>query len=128
MKHTFVYTVSEQDTAARMGSGLLPVYATPAVVALMENTACRLIAALPADADGALREGETTVGTRIAVDHVRACLPSSEVTCVAELVKHEGRQYDFLIEVTDSCGNLLAKAEHTRFLVLADRFMAKLNG
>lgn len=127
MKHSFTYTVEQEDTAARMGSGLLPVYATPAVVALMENTACRLIAALPEGAEGALREGETTVGTRIAVDHVRACKPGTVVTAEAELLGVEGRKYEFAVTVTDADGNLLAKAEHTRFLVAAERFMAKLD-
>lgn len=118
--------VSEDLTAAQLGSGLLPVYATPAVVAFMENTACALIAALPQDAEGALHEGETTVGTRIAVDHLKACLPGEEVTAEAVLLAVEGRQYTFEISVKNAAGEMLAKAAHTRFLVQAERFMAKI--
>jgi len=119
-------TVTNELTAAQLGSGLLPVYATPAVVALMENTACGLIASLK-DEDGALKEGETTVGTRIAVDHIKACLPGEEVIATAHLININGRQYDFAIEVRNHEGEILAKAEHTRFLVIAERFMQKLN-
>lgn len=118
--------VSEDLTAAQLGSGLLPVYATPAVVAFMENTACALIASLPQDAEGALHEGETTVGTRIAVDHVKACLPGEEVTAEAILLAVEGRQYTFEILVKNAAGEMLATAAHTRFLVQAERFMAKI--
>lgn len=120
------HIVAAKETAAQMGSGLLPVYATPSVVALMEHTACLLISAIPAGEEGALEEGNTTVGTRMAIDHVKACLPGEEVLSVARLEAIDGRKYDFHIEVTDSKGNLLAKAEHTRFMVQAERFMSKL--
>lgn len=124
--HDVEHTVLADETAAVVGSGLLPVYATPQVVALMEKTACELIAALPADAEGALQSGETTVGTRIAVDHVKACLVGEEVCATAMLLGVDGRAYNFLIEVVNHSGEVLAKAEHTRFRVDSDRFMAKL--
>lgn len=120
------HTVLESETAACVGSGLLPVYATPQVVALMEHTACVLIDDLSADMPGALLPGETTVGTRIAIDHVKACLVGEVVNSTATLLTVDGRRYDFYIEVRDSHGELLAKAEHSRFRVLADKFMAKL--
>lgn len=112
---TEVHTVLPSETAEQVGSGLLPVYATPAVAALMEQTAYQLIDA-------------TTVGTRIAIDHVKACLVGEEVHCTAMLIGQNGRQYDFLIEVRDSHGALLAEAEHTRFAIDPERFMAKLQG
>lgn len=120
------HIVAAKETAAQMGSGLLPVYATPSVVALMEHTACLLISAIPAGEEGALTEGQTTVGTRMAIDHVKACLPGEEVMSIARLTAIDGRRYDFLIEVKDSKGNLLAKAEHSRFMVVAEKFMGKL--
>ena len=126
MVFTESHIVAADETAATMGSGLLPVYATPAVVALMEHTACQLIAAIPAGEPGALTEGNTTVGTRMAIDHLKACLTEVEVHSTAALVAVNGRQYDFQIEVKDAQGNLLAKAEHTRFMVAAERFMQKL--
>lgn len=128
MKYSEQHTVLAVETASHMGSGSLLVYATPAVVALMEHTACALIADIPTDAEGALpTTDDTTVGTRMVVDHLKACLVGEEVTSTATLISVSDRQYDFHIEVTDSCGNLLAQAEHTRFLVSASRFMAKLN-
>jgi len=126
MTYTEKHIVGAEETAATVGSGLLDVYATPQVVALMEHTACSLIAAIPAGEEGALAEGNTTVGTRMAIDHVKACLPGSEVVSQAELTAINGRQYDFHIEVTDAEGNLLAQAEHTRFMVNAEKFMSKL--
>lgn len=120
------HVVTADETADRVGSGLLPVYATPEVVALMEHTACTLIAELASEAEGALAPGNTTVGTRMAIDHVKACLVGETVTSTAMLINVNGRQYDFLIEVRDSHGALLAEAEHTRFAVNAERFMAKL--
>ena len=126
MVFTESHIVAADETAATMGSGLLPVYATPAVVALMEHTACQLIAAIPANEPGALTEGNTTVGTRMAIDHLKACLPGSEVLSTAELLNIDGRQDEYRIEVKDASGNLLAQASHTRFLVSSERFMAKL--
>lgn len=126
MKFSEKHIVAAEETAAQMGSGLLAVYATPSVVALMEHTACELIAAIPANEEGALAEGNTTVGTRMAIDHMKACLPGEEVTSIATLTAINGRQYDFDIEVLDSKGAILAKAEHTRFMVNSERFMNKL--
>lgn len=123
---TLQHTVLENETAAVVGSGLLPVYATPQVVALMEQTACRLIAALPADAEGALDAGDTTVGTRIVVDHIKACAVGEEVCATAMLINVDGRAYEFLIEVVNHLGEVLAKAEHTRFRVNSERFMQKI--
>lgn len=120
------HTVADTETAAVVGSGLLPVYATPQVVALMEKTACDLVTALPSDAAGALAEGDTTVGTRVAVDHLKACGVGETVTCTAMLLGVDGRAYQFLLEVTNHDGEVLAKAEHTRFRVNGERFMAKI--
>lgn len=115
-------TVTDELTAARVGSGLLPVYATPAVVALMEETACRLI-----DAECALPDGSTTVGIHIDIQHLRASKVGSVATCTAKLLGVEGRKYSFSLEVHDGEGNLLATATHERFQVDAARFMAKLS-
>lgn len=124
--HELLHEVQENETAAIVGSGLLPVYATPQVVALMEKTACELIAVLPQGAAGALAEGDTTVGTHMAIDHVKACLVGEKVSSTAMLIGVDGRAYSFLVEVTNSHGEVLAKAEHTRFCVNAERFMSKL--
>lgn len=120
------HSVRDEETAAVVGSGLLPVYATPQVVALMEKNACELIATLPADSEGALVDGDTTVGTRMVIDHMKACCVGETVRSTAMLIRVEGRAYEFLVEVVNHAGEVLAKAEHTRFRVNSERFMAKL--
>lgn len=120
------HTVTENETASVVGSGLLPVYATPQVVALMEKTACELIASLSADMEGALADGDTTVGTRMTIDHVKACKVGEQVRCTAMLIGVDGRAYEFMVEVLNHADEVLAKAEHTRFRVNSERFMAKL--
>lgn len=125
------HTVHDDETADVVGSGLLPVYATPQVVALMEETACELIKCMVQGAacnvhDAEWQEGDTTVGTHMSIDHVKACRVGEQVCCTAMLIGVEGRAYNFLIEVVNHAGEVLAKAEHTRFRVNGERFMAKL--
>lgn len=112
-------TVRSCDTAKVMGSGSLDVFATPAMVALMENTATKLV-------DEALEQGESTVGTEVCVSHLRASAVGAELRCVALLKATEGRKLQFDIEVFDSTEALVGKASHTRFLVDVERFMSKL--
>lgn len=126
MEQTEKHIVSEAETAAKMGSGLLPVYATPSVVALMEHTACQLIANIPQGTEGSLDDTQTTVGTKMDISHVKACLVGEEVESTAVLECINGRQYDFRITVTNSKGDTLATALHTRFAVDKERFMGKL--
>ena len=110
--------ISPALTAESMGSGLLPVYATPAVVALMENTACLCIKDL-ADED-------TTVGIHIDVQHLKAAKVGEKVTCTAEMTRTEGRHYTFAIEVKNAKGETLATATHERVRVNKSRFMEKV--
>ncbi len=110
--------ITPELTAASQGSGSLPVYATPAVVALIENTACQCITDL--------QIGDTTVGTHIDVHHLKASAVGEQVTCTATLVAQEGRKYTFKAEVVNACGETIATATHERFLVNALRFMEKV--
>ncbi len=105
-------------TAEVQGSGSLPVYATPAVVALIENTACQCITNLQPD--------ETTVGTHIDVHHLKASAVGETVTCTATVVAQEGRKFTFTAEVINARGETIATATHERFLVNAPRFMEKI--
>ncbi len=118
MTHSII--VTKELTAEVQGSGSLPVYATPAVVALIENTACQCITNL--------QEGETTVGTHIDIHHLKASAVGEKVTCTATLLIQEGRQYHFKAEVVNAKGDTIATATHERFLVNAERFMAKVQG
>lgn len=109
--------VTPDRTAASVGSGLLPVYATPAMIALMERTASELVAPF-------LREGEATVGTSIEVKHLAATPEGMEVRCQCVLTAIDRRRLTFAIEVFDAVG-LVGTATHDRFIVDTARFMAK---
>lgn len=107
--------VTPDRTAASVGSGLLPVYATPAMIALMERTASELVAPF-------LREGEATVGTAIEVKHLAATPEGMEVRCQCVLTAIDRRRLSFAIEVMDAVG-LVGTASHERFIVDTARFM-----
>ncbi len=109
--------VTEELTARHMGSGCLAVFATPALVALMENAACNALI-------GTLEDGVTTVGTRIEVSHEAATPLHMRVWAEARLVSKEGRAYEFEITAYDECG-LIGKAFHRRVAVKAARFQEK---
>ena len=81
------HLITESETAAVMGSGNLEVYATPAMIALMENTAVQAI--------DNIETGFTTVGIEINVRHLKASKPGETVICTAELIKQEGKLYEF---------------------------------
>jgi predicted thioesterase len=119
-KNEIKLTVTKEKTAAVVGSGLLEVFATPAMIALMEQTASESVMSM-------LEEGATTVGVKINVEHLAATPVGMEVRCVSTLVAAEGRKLCFEIEAFDEAG-LIGKAYHERFIVFADRFMEKTNG
>ncbi|MFV0391269.1 MAG: thioesterase family protein [Paludibacteraceae bacterium] len=112
--------VTEYHSASTVGSGFLNVFATPELVAFMENTAVRAI--------GNLDEGYTTVGVEINVKHLKASRVGEEITCEAILVRQEGKIYHFDITATDSSGDCIGEATHTRVAVEIERFMQKVNG
>ena len=76
LKGTVTETVNENITAEKVGSGSLPVFATPMMVALMEKAACKAL-------ENNLDEGSTTVGTKVDVEHVAATPVGMEVTVTA---------------------------------------------
>lgn len=118
IEKTQTLIVSEELTAQKIGSGLLPVYATPAVVALMENTACQCITEID--------EAETTVGILMNIQHVKASAIGEKVICTATLENIEGKKYSFSIKVVNSKGEEIAIAVHERIRVNKERFMQKV--
>ncbi len=111
-------TVSDEDTAASMGSGEVPVLATPVVLALCEEATVEAVA-------GELQPGETTVGRRMKVDHVAAVGVGGEVTADATLERIEARKLIFTVTVNDERG-LVAAAQVLRVVVDRDKFLANL--
>lgn len=112
--------VSCHNTAASMASGQLPVYATPALVALMEQAACDAL-------EGTLEEGVSTVGAQISVEHLSATPVGMRVWAKATLTAQEGRVYDFAIEAFDEAG-IIGRASHRRVAVNSARFLEKAAG
>lgn len=111
-------TVLQKDTAIAHGSGNLEVFATPAMVALMENTAVKCL-------EGTLEEGTDTVGTEINVRHTKATAIGQKVTCQATLSEVDGRRIRFDIEAWDEKGQI-GQAIHERFIIWPEKFMSKL--
>lgn len=117
LKHTSELTVTDAVTAIRMGSGDMPVLATPAMMALMENAAMLAVA-------DELPEGSTTVGGHIASSHLRPSKIGEVVRAVAEVTKVDGRKIEFNVSAY-SGDVLLGEGTHLRFIVDREWFMSK---
>ena len=109
--------VTDRDTAASLGTGDVPVLATPRLVQLCEQAT---MAALGPN----LEPGQTTVGFRIEFTHLTPVLVGNTVVAAATLERCEGRRLVFNTSVTDACG-LVAAGKITRVLVETERFMEK---
>ena len=116
--HTEI-TVTEEKTAKAMGSGTLPVFATPAMIALMEKTAYQSV-------QHALEEGCGSVGTYLDVKHTAATPLGMKVTCESELIEVEGRRLVFSVKAYDEAG-LIGEGKHERFVIQNEKFLAKTN-
>lgn len=111
--------VTKEKTAKSMCSGALDVFATPAMIALMENTAFESVANL-------LDPGCGTVGTALNVKHVSATPVGMKVTCETELIKVDGRALTFSVKAYDEVG-LIGEGEHERFIIFEEKFQKKAN-
>ncbi len=108
--------VTEAYTAAHLGSGLVPVFGTPALVGLMEGAAVEALA-------GRIPPGKTSVGGRIDVQHMAATPIGMRVRARAELLEVEGRRLVFHVQAWDEVEQI-GEATHERFIVDEARFMA----
>lgn len=106
------------DVASRYGSGMIDVFATPAMVALMENAALMTVASH-------LPEGFNTVGIEISTNHIKATPLGMEVRATATLVEVDGKRLTFEIVAEDEEG-VIGKGIHSRFIIDTEKFMAKL--
>ncbi|MDY6037853.1 MAG: thioesterase family protein [Eubacterium sp.] len=109
--------VTDELTAKAMGSGTLDVFATPAMIALMEETAHTSVGA-------ELEQGQGSVGTMIKAEHLAATPVGMVVECESELIEIDGRKLVFKITATDECG-LIGKAVHERFIIDDEKFLTK---
>ena len=109
--------VTPELTAAAVGSGSLEVFSTPSMIALIEKAA--LTSLLPF-----LEPGQSTVGTRLDVAHSAATPLGMTVWAESEVTEVERRRVVFAVLAYDEAG-LIGEGTHERFLVDAEKFMAK---
>ena len=112
-------TVNEANTAKSVGSGLLPVFSTPSMIALLEMAACNCVSDY-------LDEGSSSVGTLINVKHLAATPIGMTVTATATLTEIDGRRLVFDISVSDET-SLIGSGTHERFIVFSEKFLEKTN-
>ena len=118
LKHTSELMVTDTVTAIKMGSGDMPILATPAMMALMENAAMLAV-------DDELPEGNTTVGGHIESSHLKPSKIGDKVSATAEVTKVDGKKIEFKISAY-SGDVLLGEGTHLRFIVDRERFLSKL--
>lgn len=111
--------VNGSNTANAVGSGLVPVFSTPSMIALMENAAVRAI-------QGRLEQGESSVGTHIDITHDAPTPVSLKVWAEAEVTAVDGRTVTFAVTAYDEKGPI-GKGTHERAIIRADKFLAKAN-
>ena len=116
IKATVNDIVTDNNTALSVGSGSLAVYATPAMLALIEKAACEAL-------NGILDEAETTVGTLLNVKHIAATPVGMKVSATAELIERDGRRLVFKVEANDECGRI-GEGIHERFIVNSEKFIS----
>ena len=118
LSYTSKTMVEESNTAIALGSGDMPVFATPAMMALMENAAMKAV-------KEHLPEGSTTVGGHIESSHLKPSPIGAEVEATATLDKIDGRKLYFTV-VARQGDNVIGEGKHLRFIVDRERFLSKL--
>lgn len=111
-------TVTPEMSAARVGSGLVEVFATPMMVALIEQTCLESVTPC-------LEAGQGTVGTLVNVSHVSATPIGMRVWCESELTEVDRRRLVFSVKAYDECG-LIGEGTHERFIIDNDKFFEKI--
>jgi predicted thioesterase len=117
ISHIVEKTVTEKDLASKAGSGLVDVYATPAMIALMEETSHKCVGIH-------LPEGYITVGIEIHVRHLKPTPPGMKVRCESVFKKADGRKLFFEVEARDEKGKI-GTGTHTRYIVNKEEFTKK---
>lgn len=118
LEATQEHVVAENDTAAAVGSGDLPVLGTPRLLAWCEAATCAAIAPR-------LGEGQTSVGTRVSLEHTAPSPAGATVSVTASVVHVDGRLVRFSV-VARQDGRMVGSGEVTRVVVEAERFMSRV--
>ena len=116
--HSETLVVEHKDTAAVYGSGSLEVFATPAMIALMEKTCLDCV-------NDKIGEGNTTVGIAVNIKHLKASPVGALIRCDAKLVEVDRKRLVFEVQCFEG-ENLIGEGIHERFVVDSEKFMGKL--
>jgi fluoroacetyl-CoA thioesterase len=117
---TLTFTVSDADTAEALGSGSLPVLGTPRLLAWCEAATCAAL-------QSSLGVGETSVGTRVELEHSRASKVGVRLEVTATPIHHDGRLHRFSVVAREAAsGRVVGTGEVTRVVVDAQRFLGRL--
>ena len=116
--HTETLVVEHKDTAAVYGSGSLEVFATPAMIALMEKTCLESV-------NSKIGEGNTTVGISVNIRHLKASPVGVKIRCDSKLIGVDRKRLVFEVQCFDG-DTLIGEGVHERFVVDSAKFMAKL--
>ena len=119
LEATRTFTVTEDDTAAAVGSGSLPVLGTPRLLAWCEAVTCAAI-------DPSLEEGRTSVGTRVKLEHLAPSPVGAAITVAASSSYAVGRLVRFTVAAREGA-KLVGNGEITRVVVDATRFLSRLS-
>jgi len=111
--------VADEHIATAFGSGTLSVFATPSMIALMEQTAMESVAEF-------LSETDATVGTEVNIRHLKASLPGTKVRCTSLLISAEGRKLIFEVSASDETG-FIGKGTHTRYIIDKQMFINNIS-
>jgi len=120
LEFTMEKIVRPEDSAARYDSGLVEVFSTPAMIALMEGTCYRCVMSV-------LPEGFTTVGVEVNIRHLKATPIGMSAKCEALLENVEGKRLEFSVKAWDEDG-LIGEGRHVRFIIDEKKFTEKLYG
>jgi predicted thioesterase len=112
------HTVTDDDTAVALGSGDVAVLATPRLLAWCEEATCGAL-----DLD----EGETSVGTRVDLEHLAASAVGTDVTATATVVHRDGRMVRFQVVAHADDGTVLASGEIRRVIVNREQFLTRVS-
>ena len=115
--HSETLVVEHKDTAAVYGSGALEVFATPAMIALMEKTSLESVA-------DKIGEGNTTVGIAVNIKHLKASPVGTTIRCEAEIVEVDRRRLVFSVKCFEG-ETVVGEGIHERFVVDSQKFMSK---
>jgi predicted thioesterase len=118
VKNQIQWTVGEQHTAQHIGSGRVPVFATPAMILLMETTAQEAV-------EPFLPAGMTTVGTHLDVRHLAPTPIGMKVTAHVELIRVEGRVLTFHVMAEDE-QERIGEGTHQRVIIDVARFRQRV--